>query len=141
MAELKTRENDGNVEEFLEAVTPEAKKKDCVEILDLMREITGSEPKMWGKSIVGFGHYDYHYASGRKGTWLQTGFAPRKQALTLYIMTGFSRYASILERLGRYKTGKSCLYIKKLEDIDRSVLRELIQASVDHISKKSPREC
>ena len=141
MAELKTKENDQSVIAFLEAVTPEKRKTECFEVLELMREITGSEPRMWGTSIVGFGQYDYHYASGRTGTWFQAGFAPRKQALTLYIMSGFSRYQIILERLGSYKTGKSCLYLKSLDQVDREVLRELILASVEHISKKSPREC
>ena len=101
--------------------------------LDIMMEVTGEKPKMWGPSIVGFGSYHYVYASGREGDWPLTGFSPRKQALTLYIMAGFGHYDELMSRLGKHKTGKSCLYVKRLSDIDESVLRELIAASVDHM--------
>ena len=87
-------------------------------MLEMMQELTGEKPEMWGPSIVGFGSYHYKYASGREGDWFLTGFSPRKQSLTLYIMSGFSRYEELMEKLGKYKTGKSCLYIKKLEDVD-----------------------
>lgn len=135
MAELKTKPNDGDVEAFLAAIEDEGRRDDCRAILTLMRDITGCEPKMWGKSIVGFGSYHYKYDSGREGDWFVTGFSPRKQALTLYIMAGFSRFDEILGRLGKFKHGKSCLYVKTLDDVDRDVLRELIAASVDHVSK------
>ena len=130
MAELKTQKNDASVEEFLDGVEDEGKRRDCWALVELMREVTGDEPVMWGNSIVGFGSYHYTYASGREGDWMLTGFSPRKQALTLYIMSGFSEYESLLDRLGKHRTGKSCLYVKSLEDVDASVLRELVERSV-----------
>lgn len=133
MAELKTKQNDQSVEAFLNSVTDEKKRQDCFTILNLMKEVTGTEPKMWGTSIVGFGSYHYTYASGRDGDWFLTGFSPRKQNLTLYIMAGFEQYDSLMNELGKYKTGKSCLYIKKTEDIDLDTLRELVRQSVDHM--------
>jgi hypothetical protein len=117
MVELKTQKTDASVEEYLNAVEDEGKRKDSFAILDLMREVTGEEPAMWGSSIIGFGSYRYKYASGREGEWFVTGFAPRKQNLTLYIMSGFDDYDALLAELGKYKTGKSCLYVNKLEDI------------------------
>jgi hypothetical protein len=93
---------------------------------------------MWGNSIVGFGNYHYTYASGREGDWFLTGFSPRKQALTLYIISGFAQYDHLMKRLGKFKIGKSCLYIKKLEDIDPNVLRELIQASIRYLHETYP---
>ena len=99
-----------------------------------MKEVTGSRPKMWGDSIVGFGSCHYKYASGREGDWFVAGFSPRKANLTLYIMAGFSRYKELLAKLGRHKTGKSCLYIKRLADIDLAILRQLVEDSVAHVS-------
>ena len=130
MAKLKTQRNDASVEAFLDSVEDELKRQDSKVILEMMREVTGDEPAMWGDSIVGFGSYTYKYASGREGQWFQTGFSPRKQNLTLYIMAGFDRYDQLLSMLGKYKTGKSCLYINKLGDIDLDVLRELVEESV-----------
>lgn len=104
-------------------------------ILDLMRDVTGVEPIMWGDSIIGFGTYHYKYTSGREADWFLTGFSPRKQSLTLYIMSGFSEYDQLLSKLGKHSTGKSCLYIKKLEDIDMDVLRDLILLSVEHMTE------
>lgn len=101
-----------------------------------MREISGEEPKMWGPAIVGFGKYHYKYDSGHEGVFFRTGFSPRKANLTLYITAGFDRCETLMQKLGKYKTGKSCLYIKSLEDIDRKVLRELIQASLEYMEKK-----
>jgi hypothetical protein len=98
-----------------------------------MREVTGVEPVMWGDSIIGFGKYRYKYASGREAEWFLTGFAPRKQSLTLYIMSGFDEYDNLLDQLGKHSTGKSCLYVKKLDDIDMDVLRDLVEQSVDHM--------
>ena len=135
MAELKTKQNDASVEAFLNSVVDEQKRQDSFTILELMQEVTGAEPKMWGTSIIGFGSYHYKYASGRDGDWFVTGFAPRKQNLTLYIMSGFAKYDELLAKLGKHKTGKACLYIKKLEDIDLDVLRELIKQSAQHVAK------
>ena len=137
MAELKTQKNDASVEDFLNSVPDEKKREDSFAINQLMKEVTGEEPSMWGDSIVGFGSYRYKYASGREGEWPVTGFSPRKQSLTLYIMDGFEDYDSLLESLGKYKTGKSCLYINKLEDVDLPTLRNLIERSVAYVAKRS----
>ncbi|MFC1921692.1 DUF1801 domain-containing protein [Chloroflexota bacterium] len=134
MAELKTKPNDQSVEDFLNKVPDEKKRQDSFTILELMKQVTGDEPIMWGDSIVGFGTYKYKYASGREGEWPVTGFSPRKQNLTLYIMSGFDEYDDLLRKLGKHSTGKSCLYIKKMEDIDQDVLRELISKSVEHMA-------
>jgi len=134
MAELKTKQNDQSVTDFLQAVPEEHKRKDSFAILELMKEVTGQEPKMWGDSIIGFGTYHYKYASGREGDWFVTGFSPRKQNLTLYIMSGFDEYEALLNKLGKYKTGKACLYINRLADVDMVVMKELIQKSVAHLS-------
>jgi hypothetical protein len=136
MAELKTTPNEQSVEEFLNSVADEKKRQDCLAVLDLMKKATGAEPKMWGSSIVGFGEYHYKYESGREGDWFLTGFSPRKQNLTLYIMAGFTRYDELMAQLGKYKTGKSCLYIKKLEDVNMDVLRKLVVESVAHMAGK-----
>jgi hypothetical protein len=134
MAELKTQPSDASVEEFLNGIADEQKRADCFTLLGLMRKATGAEPKMWGDSIVGFGTYRYKYASGREGDWMQIGFSPRKQNLTLYIMSGFSRYDDLMKSLGKHSTGKSCLYIKRLEDVDMPTLETLVRESVDHVS-------
>lgn len=133
MADLKTRRNDASVADFLKSVEDEQKRKDCLELVGLMQDVTGEEPEMWGDSIVGFGTYHYRYASGREGDWMQVGFSPRKQSLTLYIMSGFSRYGELMSKLGKFTTGKSCLYVKRLSDVDRDVLRELVERSVEHV--------
>ena len=138
MAELKTQKTDASVEDYLNAVEDERKRKDAFAILDLMREVTGEEPAMWGPSIVGFGSYRYKYASGREAEWFLTGFAPRKRNLTLYVMSGFDDYDALLADLGKHKTGKSCLYVNKLDDIDLDVLRELIKQSVTHMAETNP---
>ncbi len=135
MAKAKTQKTDASVEDFLKGVTDEKKREDSFAILELMREVTGEEPAMWGGSIVGFGSYRYKYASGREGEWPLAGFSPRKQSLTLYIMSGFDKHDSLLAKLGKYKTGKSCLYINKLQDIDLETLRELIRQSVTHVAE------
>ena len=136
MAELKTRPTDASVEAFLDAVEDERKRSDARVVAGMMAEITGATAVMWGSSIVGFGSYHYRYASGREGDFLETGFSPRKRALTLYVMAGFSEYDDLLDRLGKHTTGKSCLYVKRLSDIDLDVLRELLQRSVAHIREK-----
>ena len=135
MAELKTQPTGESVTAFLNQVEDEKKRQACFTILELMKEVTGAEPQMWGSSIVGFGSYHYKYASGRQGEWFLTGFSPRKRDFTLYIMSGFDQYESLLERLGKFKTGKSCLYIKKIEDIDMGTLRELVKQSVAHVAQ------
>jgi hypothetical protein len=135
MAEPKTKPTDRDVEDFLNSVEHEKKRLDSFTILRLMEEATGQEPQMWGDSIVGFGRYKYKYASGREGEWFLTGFSPRVQNLTLYIMSGFDQYDVLLDQLGKYKTGKSCLYINKIEDVDLQTLRYLVEQSVEHMVK------
>jgi hypothetical protein len=128
---MKTQQTEVRVSAFLDAVENEQRRADCRVVADLMRAVTGEDPKLWGPSIVGFGSYHYKYASGREGDWFVTGFSPRKQDLTLYIMAGFDRYDELMAKLGKYKTGKSCLYLKRLSDVDLGVLRELVTASVE----------
>ena len=137
MAELKTKRNKGNVEAFLNSVPDEKKRQDSFTILELMKQVTGAEPEMWGESIIGFGNYRYKYESGREGDWFLTGFSPRKQNLTLYIMSGFDEYDQLLSKLGKHTTGKSCLYIKKMDDVNVDVLKELVKMSVKHMEKSS----
>lgn len=137
MADLKTARNDGDVHAYLSSVENDKKREDSFKVLELMGEITGFEPQMWGGSIIGFGSYHYKYESGREGDWFLTGFAPRKQSLTLYIMGGFDEYAELMEKLGKYKTGKSCLYIKKLEDVNIDVLKALVKKSADHVATEN----
>jgi len=137
MAELKTKRNQGKVEAFLNSVADEKRRQDSFAVLELMEQVTGRKPEMWGDSIVGFGSYHYKYASGREGDWFLTGFSPRVQNLTLYIMAGFDEYDQLLSKLGRHSTGKSCLYIKKLEDVDQDVLKELVRRSVEHMEKSN----
>ncbi|MCB0201914.1 MAG: DUF1801 domain-containing protein [Caldilineae bacterium] len=138
MAELKTKMNDASVDAFLNTVVDERKRQDCFTLVDLMTEATGAQPRMWGDSIVGFGEYHYKYASGREGNWFLAGFAPRKQNLTLYIMSGFDQYDELLGKLGKHSTGKSCLYIKRLDDVDMATLRELVVESVQHMIQNNP---
>lgn len=135
MAEPKTKKNATSVAAFLNRVENEERRKDCRTVLAMMKQITGSKPAMWGTSIVGFGSYHYVYASGREGDWPLTGFSPRKQDLTLYIMAGFDRYKPLMAKLGKYRTGKSCLYVKRLADIDLQVLKRLVTESVRHMRK------
>lgn len=136
MSENKTRPNNASVTSFLEAIDDDIKKQDCFTLLELMKKITGQPPVMWGPSIIGFGSYHYKYDSGREGDMLLTGFSPRKQNLTLYIMAGFDKYENLMQKLGKHKTGKSCLYIKHLSDVNISVLIDLIKASYDHYNRK-----
>lgn len=134
MSDTKMKPTDASVEAFLNGVEDETKRADCYALLALMREVTGQEPRLWGDSIVGFGSYHYRYASGREGDSLLTGFSPRKQNLTIYITAGFDAYDELLDRLGRFKIGKSCLYVKRLDDVDRNVLRDLVRESVEHMA-------
>lgn len=135
MAELKTQKNDASIEEFLISVDHQTRREDSFVILDLMREVTRDPGSMWGTSIIGFGDFSYTNTTKKDYKWFKTGFSPRKQNLTLYIMDGFEEYEAILSRLGKYKIGKSCLYINKLADVDLDVLRELIEASVESMEK------
>ncbi len=129
MAELKTKLTGASVDAFLAAVADEKKRQDSFTILSLLKQVTRAEPKMWGDSIIGFGSYHYKYASGQEGDWPPVGFSPRKQNLTIYLNSGFEGNEDLLQKLGRYKTGKVCLYIKKLEDIDLAVLKALVERS------------
>ena len=138
MAELKTKATDASVEAFLHGVENEKKREDAFAILALMAEVTGEPPKLWGSTIIGFGSYHYKYASGHEGDACLTGFSPRKQNLVLYILAGFDQYDALLAKLGKYKTGKSCLYINKLADVDQTVLRELVSQSVAHMRATNP---
>ncbi len=136
MAELKTKKNNASVKEFIDSIENEQKRKDYREISKMMQKASGKNPKMWGDSIVGFGEYHYKYESGREGDWMRIGFSPRKQNITLYIMNGFEKYDQLMKKLGKHKTGKSCLYIKRLEDVDREILNKLIEESVSYFDKK-----
>lgn len=137
MAELKTQPTNQDVVAFLNAIPDEAKRRDCFILLDLMQEITGAQPVMWGDAIIGFGRYHYRYASGREGEWPPVGFSPRKQNLTLYFMTGFDQYEALLAKLGKHSIGKSCLYIKRLDDMDLPTLQELVRRSTEHMAGSS----
>ena len=133
MAENKTRETEASVEEFLSAVENRRRREDGYALLNLMKEVTGLEPKMWGPSIIGFGKRHYRYESGREGDMPMTGFSPRKRNLSLYIMDGFDEYEPLLQKLGKHRVGVSCLYVNKLADVDMETLRELIARSFEHV--------
>jgi len=135
MAELKTQKNDASVQAFLAGIEDERRRQDCQKVLEIMQQATGQPPAMWGTSIVGFGSYHYKYSTGREGDWFVTGFSPRKQNLTLYIMSGFQRYTQLMDKLGKHKTGKSCLYVKSLDDIHLPTLKKLIKESARHVAK------
>ena len=126
----KTAPTGASVEQFLDAVEHPVRQRDCRAVMEFMAAETGEAPKMWGPSIIGFGSYRYAYQSGREGEMPLTGVSPRKQSLVLYIMPGFAGSSELLERLGKHKTGKSCLYINKLDDVDNDVLRQLVRESV-----------
>lgn len=126
MAELKTKPTGDDAREFVDSIEDPAVRADCEELVEMMSAATGAPPVMWGSSIVGFGNVHYRYASGREGDWFAVGFSPRKRNLTLYVMDGVDSHADQLERLGKHTTGKGCLYVKRLDDIDRSVLNEII---------------
>lgn len=135
MAELKTKKTNASVAAFLNAVEDKKKRADCKVIAKMMREATGKRAKMWGAAIVGFDSYDYTYESGRSGSWPVCGFSPRAQNISVYIMPGFSKFEKLLVNLGKFKIGKSCLYIKCLGDVDEKVLNKLIAASVKEMRR------
>ena len=136
MSEAKTKPTEESVLEFLGKISDEGRRNDCLVVLELMKKATGAEPVMWGSGIVGFGRYRYRYESGREGEWPVISFSPRKNDLTLYIIPGADRFEDLLPRLGKYKTRGSCLYIKKLSDVDLGVLKDLINQSVKAMSAK-----
>ena len=139
MTELKTRENDADVVEFINKVEIDQRRTDSLKLLKIFTEITGEKPRMWGNSIIGFGKYHYESdRSSQKGDWMMTGFSPRKQSLSIYIMPGFAKYDDILTDLGKFKTSVSCLYVKKLSDIDETKLKVLIKASFEYMKSKYP---
>lgn len=126
MYTLKTKVNDKDVMAFIEQVAHKKRKEDAIRLLDIFHNATGEAPKMWGDSIIGYGQYHYKYASGQEGDWMKTGFSPRKQYLSIYLMQGFDQEIDLLSQLGKHKTGKGCLYINKLEDVDLEILSILI---------------
>ena len=140
MSKMKTTPTQASVDAFIEAVEDEQKRADSRAIAAMMSAATGAPAQMWGTSIVGFGRYHYRYASGREGDFMIAGFSPRKRALTLYIMAGFSEYDALLAQLGKHTIGKSCLYIKRLADVDQAVLREIVERSVQYIREKYPEQ-
>ncbi len=129
-AELKTKETTASVEAFVDK-QPEGVRADCRMLVKLMKKATGEEPRMWGTSMVGFGRYHYKGASGREGEWLITGFSPRKTNLSIYIIMGFEKHAALMKKLGKHSTGKGCLYVKRLADVDMELLEDLIQKNVE----------
>jgi hypothetical protein len=132
---LKTQRNAGSVKQFLDKVPDERRRDDARAVSALMEDVTGEKPAMWGTSMVGFGSYHYKYESGQEGDWPLVAFAPRKDSLTLYIMPGFKEYSGLLEKLGKHKTGRSCLYIKSLDDVHVPTLKTLVRQSVKHMKK------
>ena len=136
MSELKTQVNDASAEDFVQSVPDETKRKDSQELLKLFSKVTGEQPKMWGSSIVGYGKYHYKSERSRQeGDWMMTGFSPRKQNLTLYIMNGFGEYGDLLKKLGKHKVSVGCLYINKLADVDLTVLEQLVAKSYAAMKK------
>lgn len=138
MTQNKTQPTGASVDAFIAAVTPDRRRRDAETLNALFCELTGFEPQLWGPSIIGYGRYHYRYATGREGDFLATGFSPRKSALSLYIMPGYQDYGDILADLGKHKTGKSCLYINKLDDVDLDVLAVLIRTSLADLHKVWP---
>ena len=136
MAENKTKATKASTAAFINGIADAKRRAECKAVAKMMRAATGKNAKMWGTSIVGYGTYDYKYESGREGSFMITGFSPRAQNLTIYIMPGFTPFAALMNKLGKYKTGKSCLYIKKLEDVDQKVLQTLIERSVKWMRRK-----
>lgn len=132
MSTIKTLVNDGSVKDFINSVEGEVKKADSFKVLEMYKTATNEKPKMWGESMIGFGKYHYKSErSAQEGDWPLAAFSPRKQNLTLYIMPGFNDYGDLLDRLGKHKTSKGCLYINKLSDVDIDVLQEIIKRSYD----------
>jgi len=138
MSDLKTKRNNADVDVFISTVGNETRRHDSYQVLEIMKKVTKKSPEMWGDNIVGFGTYYYQYESGQEGNWFTTGFSPRKQNLTLYIMPGFSQLEDLLAKLGKHKLGKSCLYINKLSDVNLKVLEQITKSSVVQLCKQHP---
>ncbi len=136
MAELKTKEDETPVKKFIASVPDEQKRKDALAIVEMMKEATKLEPKMWGASIIGFGSFHYKYASGHEGDTCLMGFSPRKQNISLYLPGGHAAYSNELKQLGKHKTGKGCLYINKLADVDTNVLRNIFKKGAQSSASK-----
>jgi hypothetical protein len=134
----KTTKTEVSVDDFVAAVTDEQQRLDAIKIIDMMARVSGHPPTMWGPSIIGFGQYHYRYDSGREGTMCRIGFSPRKGQTVLYILEGFQEYTGILSQLGKFKTGKSCLYVKRLSDVDETLLEDLCARSLDWMAEKYP---
>lgn len=134
---LKTQKTEASVAKFLATVPGAGRRADAQALCELMTEATGAQPAMWGSSIVGFGSYHYRYASGQEGDWPAVGFSPRRQALTVYISEGLEDHTGLLARLGTHTTGKSCVYLKRLSDVDSSVLSELVREGFQQLNGKS----
>lgn len=132
MADIKTKPTDQSVPAFLESIEDDKKRQDAFALLEIMREATGTEAKMWGDSIIGFGDIHYHYESGREGDWFVVGFSPRKQNFALYIWGGHESYPAQMEKLGKFTTAKSCIYIKRLSDVNQEALRDLLREAMKH---------
>lgn len=139
MAELKTKANDASVQKFLNTIENETRRNDCFAIAEMMKQVTKSDAKMWGSAIVGFGSYHYKYASGHEGDMCIVGFSPRKQNISLYLCGALDQKKSLLEKLGKHKTGVGCLYIKKVRDIDAKILEQIIKESIATIKKRLPQ--
>lgn len=139
-AKNKTTQTENSVEDYMAAITPEQKQADCRKIMSMMEQLSGWKPKMWGASIVGFGEYHYKYDSGREGDFMRIGFSSRAQNITVYIMPGYQDFDDELSRLGKHKMGKSCLYIKRLSDVDGEVLEEMIEKGLNIMAEKYPVE-
>lgn len=140
MTTPKTARTGASVDAYIDQIDPPEMREDAFRLLELMKRATGRKPEMWGPSIIGFGAYDFQYRSGRSGTWMATGFAVRKSGLTIYIMPGFKLYADALQRLGRHKTSKTCLYVRKLDDVDEDVLAAMVSDSLKRMEEKSAED-
>lgn len=137
-SDVKTRPTKVSVAKFIDGLADERRRTECQTLVELMSTVSGEKPVMWGGGIVGFGTYHYKYASGREGDWPRTGFSPRKSSLTVYCMPGFSGQKDLLDKLGKHKTSVSCLYIKKLEDVDLGVLRQIVERSLEQMKRIYP---
>ena len=136
MAENKTKPTDASVDDYVASIVDEARRTDCRRLIRMMARVTGEPPRMWGPSIVGFGTYHYRYDSGREGDFFLTGFSSRKAELSLYVMAGFASFPALMAKLGRHRTGKSCLYVRRLADVDLEVLEELVRRSVKEMRER-----
>ena len=134
----KTQPTSVDVTTYINSIEDDSKRSDCLQLLELMKDVTGLEPQMWGKEMVGLGSYHYVGKSGREGDWFKTGFAPRKNNLSIYFIAGFANRGPILEKLGKHKLGKGCLYVKNLESINQEALKELISANVQEMNEMYP---